>query len=224
MKHVTVTICYYTKERQQFKSYMKIIQCLCFFQPCGSTTPWHCSLVWVLMCSGAIYLLTATTKRTHTGIKTPWLQLEPFRHSRERYTLWMNSQQTIGTFTGAVWSNASKSGHTVTVWQTQLHRRALTVRYPAVNSPNLDECPEKCGITNKTRVAHVMLLNVIIRVRGSLDELKQIKTWERDWPGGLGKWSKYLNIIFLRKFTGSFYLTHCIKVFWCICKTQTVDI
>lgn len=44
---------------------------------------------------------------------------------------------------------------------------------------------------------------------------EQIKTWEREWPGGLGKWSKYLNVILLRKFTGSFYMKHCVKVFWC---------
>lgn len=114
-----------------------IIHCPCCPQPCGSITPWHCSSVWVWMCSGVICLLTATTKRTRTVIKTLWLRLEPFRHWRELCTLWMNSQQIIGTFMGAAWYSASKSGHTATACRAQLHRRR--VHYPAANSPNLDE-------------------------------------------------------------------------------------
>lgn len=129
------------------------MQCpFCCPQPCGSTTPWHCSSVWVWMCSGAIYLLTATTKRTRTVIKTPWLRPGPFRRWRGPCTLWMNSRQIIGTFMAGVWYSASKSGRTVTICRAQPGRRTLTVHYPAVHSPSLDKCAGKCGVANKTPV------------------------------------------------------------------------
>lgn len=175
------------------------------------------------MCSGATWLLTATTGRTRTVTKTLWLRLEPFRPWRELYTLWMNSQQIIGTFMDGGWYSASKSGRTVTVCRTQLHR---TAHYPAVSPPNLDECPEKCG-ANKTSMSYVIIcfVRLILILEVECDQNREceslVSNFKKLWihknkNTKIGHWT-YSNFL-LRNFQG------CTFPFDSDCKVFIFDI
>lgn len=121
-------------------------------QLCGSITPSPCSLGWVLMYSGAIYLWTGMTERIHMGTKTQWLPLEPSKLWRGLCTCWMTCRQITGTSTAVGWSSTFRSGRTVTVSQKQICRKILmpSVVWTWINVKNGNELIRVCEFCSWT--------------------------------------------------------------------------